>query len=153
MEHFDENVARRVWSRVQGKSDARDPRPERKEPDTLANLVLLTTQLWQNLSALSRGVKEKHRRQVQQLARQYQQRAMSLQGLCKLQQGKPVSIPPVQRQKLSPQQLCRSCIGDMQKLIKGCNAQPAGQFSTLFEGHCAQTRRDLELLLQVLAQL
>ena len=153
MEHFDENMARRVWSRVQGKSDTGNPKPEMPQPDTLATLVLLTAQVWQNLTALSRGVKENHRRQVQQMARQYQKRAMTLQGLCKLQQGKTVSIPRLQQQKVSPQQLCRSCIGDMQKLIAGCNTQPAGRFSNLFESHCGQTRHDLEFLLQVLAQL
>ena len=148
MKEFDRETVRKIWQRVQADHPASQ---SVREGSSLSEWIAWEMRFADLYRRLSEKMSGQRANRLRQLARQEQQHAGQLQGICAMLEGNAPKIHPVPIQRAPIPVLLRQCYGEKLRAISEYEKRSAdGQFGEIFRNLVQQEQEQCRFLLQLI---
>lgn len=148
MKEFDKETVRKIWERVQSDKPLSPP-----ENDSLSEWIAWELSFADIYKRLSGRISGQAGQTLRRLARQEQQHAGMLRGICVMTQGSAPKIHPIPVQKAPVSVLLRQCYGEKQRAMAQYEKRASdSRFGDIFRNILQQEQSQCRFLLQLIGK-
>lgn len=151
MATYDPQKAARVWQRVQGEKENREP-PYRE--DNLQELIMNEWMAAATYLQLARKMGQKEAAVLQSLAREEQNHLSCLKGIHTLITGEKCAVRAPKIQLGTPEATLRRCYGEKMRNLKAYESRTSDpEYGHVFSRLAEQEREQCRVLLQLIGRI
>ena len=151
MATYDPQKAARVWQRVQGEKENREP-PHRE--DDLQELIMNEWVAAATYLQLARKMGQKEAAVLQNLAREEQNHLSCLKGIHTLITGEKCAVKAPKIQLGTPETTLRRCYGEKMRNLKAYESRTSDpEYGHVFSRLAEQEREHCRVLLQLIGRI
>ena len=151
MREFDKETVRKIWQRVQSEQPVSG---DRRETGSLSEWIAWELSFGDVYRRLAGKMSGQTAGKLRQLARQEQQHAGLLKGICVMTEGISPEIHPIPVQKAPVTTLLRQCYGEKLRAISQYEKRAAdSQFGKVFQNILEQEQQQCRFLLQLMGTI
>lgn len=148
MKEFDKETVRKIWERVQSDKPLSPP-----ENDSLSEWIAWELSFADIYRRLAGRIPGQDGQTLRRLARQEQQHAGMLRGICAMTQGSAPKIHPIPVQKAPASVLLRQCYGEKLRAMAQYEKRASdSRFGDIFRTILQQEQSQCRFLLQLIGK-